>query len=269
MNWSDSTIDSLRRVFAEGFLVRDVAEPLVSFDAGASGAEVVALMRERRFDVVGVRRDGLVEAYAEQADLTQEACAAQARPIDEALLVADSAPLSEAVRGLSQSPRLFVRSLGAVSGIVTRDDLEKPSVRMWLFGMITIIEMRFTRLVEVGCAEDDWRQYLSASRLEKASELLALRRKAGQDPSLLDCLQFSDKGQIIARKAALRSFTRFASRREVEKAVRALESLRNSLAHSQSLTAHDWPAIVVLAELWDSVLMQAKRVEGLLQGRAV
>ena len=40
MNWNASTIESLRRVFTEGFAARDIAEPLVSFDAGHGGTEV-------------------------------------------------------------------------------------------------------------------------------------------------------------------------------------------------------------------------------------
>ena len=31
--------------------------------------------------------------------------------------------------------------------MVTRDDLQKPPARMWLFGMVTMIELRYTRLI--------------------------------------------------------------------------------------------------------------------------
>ena len=57
MNWNASTIESLRRVFTEGFAARDIAEPLVSFDACTAVSEVVELMDKRTFDVVGVRRE--------------------------------------------------------------------------------------------------------------------------------------------------------------------------------------------------------------------
>ena len=39
MNWNTSTIESLRRVFTEGFAARDIAEPLLSFDAGSPVSE--------------------------------------------------------------------------------------------------------------------------------------------------------------------------------------------------------------------------------------
>ena len=43
MNWNASTIESLRRVFTEGFAARDIAEPLVSFDATTATSEVLEL----------------------------------------------------------------------------------------------------------------------------------------------------------------------------------------------------------------------------------
>ena len=69
------------------------------------------------------------------------------------------------VLGLADSPRLFVRVLGAVGGIITMSDLQKPPVRMWLFGMITLMEMRMTRLIELQCQGGTWKQYLSKTRL--------------------------------------------------------------------------------------------------------
>ena len=77
------------------------------------------------------------------------------------------------VRLLNERPRVFVTSLGRVGGIATRSDLRKPPVRMWLFGMITIVEMGLTRLIETRFPEEGWKDLLSASRLEKAEALLA------------------------------------------------------------------------------------------------
>lgn len=75
MNWNASTAENLRRVFTEGFAARDVAEPLVSFDAATATSEVLALMDRRDFDVVGVRSEGLVVGYVARGDL-RRACSA-------------------------------------------------------------------------------------------------------------------------------------------------------------------------------------------------
>jgi CBS domain-containing protein len=267
MNWSPSTIENLRRVFTEGFAARDVAEPLVSFDASTSAAEALRLMNAEDFDVVGVRRNGLVVGYAQGKNPGEGTCGEQLTLFDETLVLSDSAPLADVVLKLNGSPRIFVRILGAVSGIVTMSDLQKPPVRMWLFGMITLVEMRMGRLVEQLCAGESWRQFLSEGRLQKAAALLEERRRRSQNLRLIDCLQFSDKAQIIARNEAIRSLTRFTSRRQVEEACRALENLRNNLAHSQDIISSDWATIVTLAADLDGVIGGTKEVQDAIRER--
>jgi hypothetical protein len=65
---------------------------------------------------------------------------------------------------------------------------------------------------------------------------------------LFDCLQFSDKGQVIARNEEVRKFTVFASRRQAEEAVKKLEQLRNNLAHAQDILKSDWDTIIQLCD---------------------
>jgi hypothetical protein len=267
MSWGDSNIESLRRVFGEGFLARDIAEPLVSFDAPTAAAEALGVMAAQDFDVVGVRRGGLVVGYAERGTLAEGTCAEQLQPLDDAAVISDDAPLADVVLGLGRSPRLFVRILGAVNGIVTPSDLQKPPVRMWLFGMITLVEMRMGRLVEQMCEGDSWRQFLSEGRLRKASDLLEERRRRSQNLRLIDCLQFSDKAQIIARNETIRGLTRFTSRRQVEEGCKAMENLRNNLAHSQDIIAADWPTIVMLSADLDGVIFGTQQVQDAIAGK--
>jgi len=147
-----------------------------------------------------------------------------------------------------------VSVFGQVGGIVTRSDLQKPPVRMWLFGMVTIIEMRVTRMIEQNAPGEDWRQSLSDARLEKAEALLAERARRNQDLDLLDCLQFSDKCQIVARNETLRARTQYDSRRKLEDAAKRLERLRNNLAHAQDIVSTDWETLVELSENLDNLL---------------
>jgi hypothetical protein len=254
MNWSASSIENLRRVFAEGFTARDISEPLVSFDSSPSATEVLSLMQAEDFDVVGVRRNGITVGYVDRTDIDVGVCGQSIRAFDDAVVISDVAPLADVVFGLHRSPRLFVRILGTVSGIISNDDLQKPPVRMWLFGMITLIETRMSNLVERFCEGESWRQFLSDNRLQKAETLLEEHLRRNQSLRLVDCLQFSDKGQIIARNEAIRSLTRFTSRRQVEQTCRAMESLRNNLAHSQDILSSDWDTIVTFSADIDGII---------------
>lgn len=245
---------SLRRLFAEGFSVRDIAEPLVSFDASTCAEEVGRVLAERQFDVAGVRRRGLVTGFVRREELAQGCCGDFEHALEEAILVPDSEPLGKVIPKLNEHASLFVTTLGPAEGIVTRSDLQKPAVRMWLFGMITLIEMRFTRLIERFCPGESWLEWVSEGRRQKAEELLAERQRCNQSLGLLECLQFGDKGQIIARCELLRTKTQFASRRRLEEVIKRVERLRNSLAHAQDLLASDWESIVQLSEHLDQVL---------------
>jgi len=264
MNFGNLRIPELRRIFNEGFSARDVAEPLASFDATCPAQEALSVMTACDFDVVGVRHGGLLAAYADRTTLTAATCGAGALPLTDALVIEETSSLADVVLGLRDRPRLFVRVLGTVGGIVTPSDLQKPPVRMWLFGMITLVEMRMSRLIQQ-CLGDTWQTLLSEGRLQKAAALLEERRRRSQNLDLFDCLQFADKGQIIARSEQLRDLTRFTSRRQVEEVCRMLENLRNNLAHSQDIIATDWETVVNLAADLDRVIGGTHEVQATLQ----
>src|SRR5262249_34335779 len=190
-------------VFTEAFTARDIAEPLTSFDADASAAQVRGFMHASDFDVVGMRSEGRIVGYVEKDALGQGACSQSRRDFAAEMILDDAAPLLQVLMKLNQTPLAFVSVLGNVGGIITRADLQKPPVRMWLFGIVTLIEMRCSELIERHCV-DGWKQYLSEARLEKAQALLAEGSRRDQTLRLLGCLQFSDKGQIIARNEEIR-----------------------------------------------------------------
>jgi hypothetical protein len=123
---------------------------------------------------------------------------------------------------------------------------------MWLFGIVTLIEMRFSELIERHCPGGAWRQYISEARLQKAHALLEERSRRTQKLEVLDCLQFSDKGQIVARSEDIRKRTVFSSRNQAETTVKKLEMLRNNLAHAQDIVTSDWDTIVQLCEFFRS-----------------
>jgi hypothetical protein len=155
---------------------------------------------------------------------------------------------------LAAEPRVFVTAFGDVAGVVTREDVQKPPGRMWLFGMVTLIELRYTRLIAELCPGGSWREHLSDGRLRKAEELMAERNRRHRPVGLLDCLQLSDKGQIVARNEDIRRRTVFASRQQAEDGIRLLEGLRNDLAHAQDIVSADWEAIVQLTAHLDRAL---------------
>ena len=249
--------DHVKRIFTETFTAKHIAEPLASFDADASCAAVRDFMQARDFDVVGIRNEGQILGYVEKAWLGDGACGQFRRGFDDVTVLDDNTPLLRVLLTLNQAPFGFVTAFGTVNGIIARADLQKPAVRMWLFGMVTLIEMRFAELIELHFPDGAWKKHVSEARLQKAQTLLEERRRRNQMVHLFDCLQFSDKGQIIARNEEIRNRTIFASRSQAEAAVKSLEQLRNNLAHAQDLLTTDWDTIVRLCEFFHSSTSEA------------
>ena len=58
-----------------------------------------------------------------------------------------SAPLLTALNIVREHTRAFILVLGRVGGIVTRGDFQKAPVRMWLFGLVTLVEMQLLQAI--------------------------------------------------------------------------------------------------------------------------
>ena len=255
MPWKDTQSSRLRRLFLEGFSAMDIAEPLVSFDENAQVADVQQFMQKKRFDLVGVRRNGLVEGYVRYEDLTSGVCGDHFRPFTpDDDLVPDTANLIDVVKSLAINQQCFVTILDHVGAIITLTDLEKPPMRMFLFGMITIIEMTMTEVLRQRYPGDSWQEFLSEKRVDVARKLQEERNRRGQQVELVDCLQFGDKGWIITYDDELRESLGHKSRRETRTAVKEFETLRNNLAHTQEIIPSGWQRIVIACSRWESNL---------------
>ena len=242
-----STYDA-DRIFLRNLAARDIAEPLPSFDDGTPADQARQALMAARRKIAGVRRNGWVSGFIITDELGTGVCGDYSHPLEEAVVLADSTSLIDLTRAMKETSWVLVRVLGEVNGIITKNDLQDPPVRMWLFGMITVIELRFQKMIEDHYDGDEWAKYISPTRLERARAMLAERHRRNQDSTLADCLQFSDKAQIIARDESLRQLAGFASRNRADETIKRLERLRNNLAHSQSIVDTDWEVIAGIAD---------------------
>jgi hypothetical protein len=244
----------MKRLFTEGFTVLDISENLVSFDADKNAAETKLYLSENNLDIVGLRNNGLVAGYIRRNELTDGKCSDHMHYFDEKLLISATSSLQEVLEILAESEYCFVSLLGKVGAIVTRYDIQKPPVRMWLFGMITIIEMFMVRAIEKRYSNDGWQVMLSEGRLNRAKEIFKERQRRNQNARLIDCLQFSDKANILIKDRDVREDVGFQSMRDAKNAIKKIESLRNNLAHAQDIFTHDWEAIVNISKRLDKIM---------------
>ena len=236
-----------RRMFTELFTAGDIAESLLSFDASQSCNDAARILDMHKQDVASVRINGTVQGYIRRTDLTETECTDQIRHFTVDQVVSGNTALPDVVHILTRHDFCFVSLLGEVTGLIRRDDINKPMVRMWLFGMITMIEMMLVQLIQQYFPNDSWQQQVSEGRLARAREFQAERQRRNQHCTLIECLQFSDKGRILVGHAQAMARLGFDSVRSAKRAVKELESLRNNLSHAQDIVTHDWAQIARLS----------------------
>jgi len=237
------------RFFTQAFVAEDIAEPLRSFDGTRRVEDVISLMELQDLEVAGIRQGGAVVAAVRRCDLNgaTDLLDDLARLISRDQIVSGDSPLSEVGMVLSRHQYCFVRVLGSIGGVISRSDFDKPLVRMWLFGIITIIEMALTERIRQLWPDESWTALLSEARLEQAGQLREERIRRQQHCDLLDCLQMGDKGRIMLSDQALLAEFGLPTQRIAKRAIKQIESLRNNLAHGQSIVTHDWAQILRFA----------------------
>ncbi len=235
------------RLFVDEFTAWDLAEPLRSFDMEAPAQGIRQDMGRAGKAVAGLRDAGRVVAYVRRADLTGEYGFEHARGFRPGQVIAGDRPLTDLVHVLTLHEYAFVSALDEVVAVVHREDFNKPVGRMWLFGLVTFVEMDLTRMIREHFQGETWVEKLPPGRVEKARALQAERRRRNQHSDLLSCTQFSDKARVLIERPETRALLDLGSKKRAYRVFKELESLRNHLAHAQDVVIHDWAMIARLA----------------------
>ena len=198
-------------------------------------------------------KENLTEKVARAGDV--------ARAFARGQVLGAAASMSDVVHVLTRYQYCFVSVLDGVAGVISRKDMEKPVVRMWLFGIVTMVEMNISEYIRRRLHEQ-WQEYCTPSRLNKARSLQIERLRMGQEVDLLDCLQLTDKAKIFVASMDNLESLGFHSKREADKFASELETLRNHLAHGQIIAESNWPQIVGLSARLEDIITRGGSLGG-------
>jgi hypothetical protein len=249
-------LKDVKELFENSITVRSVAEELQSRNANEDASIVLKSMAELDFDVMGIEQEGVTYSYVERSRLGTGPCRNYQCIFHPSELIAESTPLLHVLPILHDLPRVFVLYRNRVSGIVTQGDLQKPPVRMLLFGLLTLLEMLLLRLIQAHYPHDSWQEILNSTRLQGVRNLQAERKSRNEAIELADCLQFCDKRELILRCPQACTYLGFDTRRQGNLMLKEAEDLRNKLAHARDL---------VSGSSWQQVIRIAAEVETLLE----
>lgn len=259
-----ATQEALERVLQSFFSARDIASPLLSVDYDSALAKVLEIFSKRKDTILGVRTDGVVCGWIEEADIPSEGlegrvCGEFIHELTELPVIDGSASFQEIILKLAQSRTILVKMMGEVFAYITMQNLQNAPMRMWLFGLVSLMEILMFRGIVTQMPGDSWQEHLSPGRLARTIALYEERLRRNENIEMVDCLQFADKADILLRNPKTSKVLGFSSRRQGNEFFSKLEILRNSLVHSQVLSEHTLPTMVSLALSLDILLNINKR----------
>jgi len=264
------SVARLSRTFSRSLSAADLAEPLVSLDENQLVALATELMQAQHVSVIGVRRAGLIAGWVGLGDLAGGTLGSLARKFRREEVLDESASLDVVLGAFAAAEQVFIEWRGEIAAVITRRDLQKPPLRMWLFGAITVFDANLTWALTELYPDDSWQGQITPGRLEKAVALRAERQRRGSGCALLDCLQVKDKADILLSDSASLAALGLQSRREADRLTRDIEKLRNHLAHAQELESDHLATAARLASFIDSILGAegVRRIVALRRGMA-
>jgi hypothetical protein len=190
--------------------------------------------------------------YVRQPDLISGLCGDHRQDFGPDDLISDGTPLIDVLRALRDRPYCFVLQGRHVRSIVTRADLQKPPVRIMLFGFVTLLEMHMAYAIGRFYEGDSWQPSLAQNRFAAANKIMQLRIARNEKIDLLDCLQFCDRQKLVLGSPAASAWFGITNARATGRVLRGVEDLRNRLAHAQDLVnGTTWEAtanVVAVAE---------------------
>ena len=255
-----SSIEDLREIFEKGIKARHITEPFCSFDDSAIAQDVKIFLDKKDYDIVGVRTNGILNGYAFREDLAEGPLSKYFKEFDPRELLPDTASISEVLKVIIDFKHVFILSFGRVAGIITRGDLQKIPIRMWLFSLISLIEMQMLRIIRERFPKNSWDKLISPGRNKKAKKFFRDNESKNEEIDLADCLQFCDKYTIISKTEDLLEKLQ-CSKKDFCTLSEDLKWLRDNLAHAQDIISNDWPSIIDLSRTAEEFLKRCETIK--------
>jgi hypothetical protein len=257
-------MSDLRGLFETGITANSIQEPLKCSFYGESALKVHAELVRLDFDVAGLRASGDQPTleFVRTLSLQNGNCEEAAEPIKAADIISESTPLIEVLIGLKDRPFFFILNGRQISGIITRADLQKPPVRILIFGIISLFETHLTFVVRKFFPGEEWRGALKPKRTKEAEAILQKRKERNEVIDLTDCLQFADKRDLVLVSEETRDYLGLKTKRGARSTFLSIERIRDKLAHSQDIVSGTtWEELIDVVQeaermlqLWDDTL---------------
>jgi len=256
---------TLKKIFIDNVTTKSIYEPLLCCPADSGAEHAKDALKTRGFDVAGVKETegGDVIGYVITDELMGGEVKEYLKHIDPKILISDSTPIADIFTALTNRDFAFVLYGKQIIGIITKADVNKPPVRIYLFGMISLFEMHLNLWINHFYPGNSWEHQMCDNRIKDARDIYEMRKGNNQDLSLLECLQFCDKRDLLTKSEDFREEFD-SSGNQFDSFMKRVEKIRNELAHSQNsiISNLEWSVFVeTVSHLEDFLIRSDIKVE--------
>ncbi|HGM4804193.1 TPA: hypothetical protein ACKP0Y_004314 [Serratia marcescens] len=228
---------SLKKIFMDSVTTKNICEPLLSCEMDMVATDIRDMLSQRDFDFAGVIDENKkVVGYVSTQDLGDGVISDYRKNIERDTVISDSTPIPLLISELSIKECLYVNFGRDILFIVTKADLNKPPVRMFVFGVISLFEMHLNYWVSSFYKnDDDIKAVIGEERFTNAFNLYQAAKENNENEgvNLVGYLQLGDKKKLLC---CLDEFCRvfMFSKKKIKKFIEIVQKLRDNIAHSQS-----------------------------------
>ena len=252
-------IQDLKELFENEISVKYISEDILIIDSSVEDnkQKAIGLMMERDFDILGFQENGGISQYIDiQGNI---------HTIKVEDIVSEVTPLNVVMSLFSKKKRLFILSNNQITGIVTRADLQKTPVFLFLFGILSVFEVLCTELIRKCYIGDDWESSTEFS-LSGARKTFKKLKEKNEELELLDCTYLSTKLDVLSNTEVFHELlNEIGKKSEDDKDlfIKDVNELRNSVFHPRDyLKEKRWNAI---NEIYEKIELLIKKFEALLK----
>jgi hypothetical protein len=261
---------ALKDIFIHNVTANCIYEPLLCCPVNSDSRNAKKALKIRNFDVAGVKetKDGPVIGYVAADDIHDGDFKKYINEIGQELIISDSTPIAEIFALLSSRSFCFVIYGNNIVGIITRADINKPPVRIYVFGIISLLEMHLNSWINHFYPNNSWVSKVGNKRMDDAKKLYEQRKGNNQELTLLECLQFCDKRDLLKQVDDFLGMFNF-SKNKFKIYMEKAETIRNELSHSQNsiISNLEWNEFIKTMEIVEKFLIESDtEVERIAKG---
>lgn len=228
------TMTALERSLTCGLIASDLDLNHGVKPFSAPDDEILELAMQHRYSRVPLRGDDpkrKVEITdVAIVDLAEHRVQERRAIIIEDLIAAET-PLHRAIGLLQQRGFCFVLVDEAIRKILTRSDLNKLPVRVYLGTLLAHLEGMLADTIDAALPNDQWFIALPKGRQPEVKGLHEQKAREDFDTRLIDCTTLSDKATIIRKGSDLLKQLGLPSSNRAKRQFTLINDLRNRLDH--------------------------------------